>query len=297
METREYQFIFYRECFVVLLNEQTTVTGCGLAWNDPRTKVNLRKQKRLKVSAICSGHFWCCHWNDIWNRNSRCRYTLADPQLLQRSSAEGARSHGGPFQEPSKSPSKAQKSFGHVLAMSAVHLGQCEHNNRSLVCTKTAVPSAAWGGGLGKAVVKLLCGSYVVWKLYDLEPIQLQGLQHMFEWKRFPQCAGQCFEKEKVNETKESNASKRLPAASFTSCLARLEWYKQKTQEKMPNSGSTMRRCVAMFFSSLFQASCHGNMTHCQDCYWPMTAPTIDMWLVVRHLGNSENTLCEHELN
>lgn len=55
--------------------------------------------------------------------------------------------------------------------------------------------------------------------------------------------------------TKESDVSSRgqlgLPAASFTSCLARLVLYKEMLLEKMATSGSTMRSYfVTMLFSS-----------------------------------------------
>ena len=54
-----------------------------------------------------------------------------------------------------------------VLVMSAVPLGQCEHNNRALVRTKTAVLSAVRKRALG-TVVELWCSSFLL-----ANPIQL----------------------------------------------------------------------------------------------------------------------------
>ena len=75
---------------------------------------------------------------------------------------------------------------------------------------------------------------------------------------------------------------KRLPAIALSSCLARLERYKQIMQIKIANSGSTTHSCwVAMVFTSSLQAGCHGHTTLCQDCYWPMTVLIVEnniMW-------------------
>ena len=63
-----------------------------------------------------------------------------------------------------------------VLVMSAVYLGQCEHNNCTLVHTKTAALRVIWRGGVGMAVVRVCCGVFVVWKLHDLRLTRVQGV-------------------------------------------------------------------------------------------------------------------------
>ena len=109
-----------------------------------------------------------------------------------------------------------------VLVMTAVHVGQHEHNNCIVVCSKTVTLRPVWRGGLATADIALWCNDRVTLAVAD----------------------------------------KQLPAASFTSCLTHLKWYKQIISRKMTNSRSTMCNCcVAMFFSSSLKNGCHGNIT------------------------------------
>ena len=81
----------------------------------------------------------------------------------------------------------------------------------------------------------------------------------------------------------------KMTTGSHTSSSSREAQTNNRTNRlKWPTLGSC---CVAMLFSSLLQAGCHGNLTPCHDCCWPMTALTVVTGLVVRHLSSSENNI------